>query len=93
MRIARVQRAIRYYAVTFTLAGFSTVAREGVQLTAGFTASVNAEMRVGAIEETVVVTGASPVVDVQNSHSQAVLTNDVLARIPLGSKSSLSLAR
>src|ERR1700730_9881411 len=44
------------YAVTFTLTGFSTVKREGIELTAGFTATVNAEMRVGAIQETITVT-------------------------------------
>jgi hypothetical protein len=53
------------YSVTFTLAGFAGVKREGINLTAGFTASINAEMRVGSIEETVVVSGQSPLVDVQ----------------------------
>src|SRR5204862_5954394 len=50
------------YTVTFTLAGFSTVKREGIELSASFTATVNAELRVGALEETVTVSGASPVV-------------------------------
>src|SRR3989442_13438300 len=54
------------YAVTFTLPGFGTVKREGVELTTGFTATVNAEMKVGSLQETVTVTGASPVVDTQN---------------------------
>src|SRR4029453_10658918 len=54
------------YSVTFTLPGFATVKREGIELTTGFTAAVNAEMRVGSLEETVTVTSASPVVDVQN---------------------------
>jgi len=80
------------YTVTFSLEGFSTIKREGVELSAGFTAAVNAEMQVGGIGETLLVTGASPVVDVQNSRSQQVLTNDVLSRIPLGNKSSMSLA-
>jgi hypothetical protein len=40
------------YAITFTLAGFNTVKREGIELTTGFTAPVNADMRVGAITET-----------------------------------------
>src|SRR5688572_32303334 len=52
------------YAITFGLAGFSSVKREGIELTAGFTATVNAEMRVGAVEETVTVSGASPLIDV-----------------------------
>src|SRR5438093_2339529 len=55
------------YSVTFTLPGFSTFKREGIVLTSGFTAAANAEMPVGGLEETVTVTGASPVVDVQNT--------------------------
>ena len=54
------------YAVTFTLTGFSTVRREGIELPATFTATVNADLRVGALEETITVSGASPVVDTQN---------------------------
>src|SRR5438046_5245370 len=53
------------YSVTFTLPGFSTVKREAVELTGGFTVTVNADLRVGALEETVTVTGASPLVDTQ----------------------------
>src|SRR5690349_4954533 len=49
------------YTVTFTLPGFSTVKREALELAANFTATVNAEMRVGALEETITVSGASPV--------------------------------
>src|SRR3989442_8223444 len=51
------------YTVAFSLAGFATVKREGIELTTGFTAQVNAELRVGSLEETVTVSGASPVVD------------------------------
>src|SRR5262245_59157914 len=54
------------YSVTFTLVGFGTVKREGIELTTGFTATANAEMKVGGLQETVTVTGASPVVDIQN---------------------------
>src|SRR4029079_976122 len=54
------------YEVTFSLPGFSTVKRDGIELTANFTASINAELRVGALTETVTVSGQSPVVDVQN---------------------------
>src|SRR5437660_12769032 len=61
------------YSVTFTLPGFSTVKRDGVELPANFTAPVNAELRVGALEETVTVSGASPVVDVQQAVTQQVL--------------------
>jgi len=50
------------YTVTFTLTGFAAVMREGVTLTSGFTANINAEMQVGTVQETVTVTGATPLV-------------------------------
>ena len=74
------------YAVTFTLPGFTTVIREGLELSAGFTASVNAEMEPGGVEETVTVTGASPVVDVQNTRTQQVLQLEVLEALPSGAR-------
>src|SRR5216117_2363882 len=58
------------YAVTFTLPGFSTVRREGIELTGSFTAAVNAELRVGAVEETITVSGEAPTVDVRNARTQ-----------------------
>jgi Carboxypeptidase regulatory-like domain len=70
------------YKVTFALPGFSTFEREGVELTGSFTATINAEMRVGSLEETVTVTGESPIVDVQSARRQTVLNNDVLKAIP-----------
>src|SRR5207249_2362085 len=70
------------YTVTFTLAGFNTVRRESLELTTGFTANVNAELRVGSLDETITVTGASPVVDVQNVRSQQVLARPVLDALP-----------
>ena len=48
------------YTVTFSLSGFNTFRREGVELTTGFTATVNADLKVGTVEETVTVSGASP---------------------------------
>ncbi|MGE0447084.1 MAG: carboxypeptidase regulatory-like domain-containing protein [Vicinamibacterales bacterium] len=78
------------YTVTFTLPGFATYKREGLELSTGFTATANAEMRVGGLEETVTVTGASPVVDVQNSRVQEVLRADVLDALPTGSKSVMA---
>src|SRR2546426_10650523 len=72
------------YAVTFSLAGFSTLRREGIELTAGFTATVNADMQVGALEETVTVTGASPLVDTQNVRQQKVISNELLEVLPVG---------
>jgi hypothetical protein len=70
------------YTVNFTLTGFSNFRREGVELTGSFTATINAEMKVGALEETVTVTGESPIVDVQSARRQTVLNNDVLKAIP-----------
>src|SRR5688572_17829246 len=55
------------YAVTFSLVGFSTVKREGIELSGSFAATVNADLRVGTVEETITVTGESPVVDIQNT--------------------------
>jgi hypothetical protein len=72
------------YTVTFTLPGFTTVKREGIELVTAFTASVNAEMKVGGVEETIVVTGETPVVDLQGTVAQAVLTRNVLDTIPSG---------
>src|SRR5262245_25628265 len=53
------------YTVTFTLPGFATVKREGLELSAGVTLPLTAELKVGSVQETVTVTGATPVVDVQ----------------------------
>src|SRR5258705_9885999 len=72
------------YTVTFALPGFSTFKREGLELNTGVTAAVNAEMKVGSLEETVTVTGASPVVDVQNVRKQALFTREVIDMLPTG---------
>ena len=66
------------YAVTFTLTGFSSVRQEGIELTGSFTATVNAEMRVGTLAETITVSAESPIVDVQNVTQQRVFTDTVL---------------
>ena len=72
------------YAVTFTLPGFKTVRRDGIELAGSFTATVNAELVVGGVEETITVTGTSPIVDVQNTQRERVMTKDVLDTIPAG---------
>ncbi len=79
------------YSVTFRLAGFSLVVREGVQLSAGFTAPIDAELAVGSLAETIMVTAASPVVDVRSVSQQRSLNREVLDNIPSG-KSLQSLA-
>jgi carboxypeptidase family protein len=70
------------YSVTFTLPGFSTVRREGIELTGTFVATVNGDMRVGALEETITVTGETPIVDVQSVKTQQIVSKDVIAAIP-----------
>jgi hypothetical protein len=70
------------YTVSFTLSGFSVVKREGIELSAGFTATVNAELRVGALQETVTVSGQSPIVDTQNVVQQKVITRTLLDAVP-----------
>src|SRR5207249_6228992 len=72
------------YTVTFTLPGFSTVKRDGIELSGAFTATVNADMRVGAVEETVTVTGETPIVDIQNTVREKSLTHEVIDAIPTG---------
>src|SRR5437667_4907689 len=72
------------YSVTFTLTGFNAFKRDGIELAGSFTATVNAELRVGAVAETVTVTGDAPVVDVQSVTQQTVMAKDVLDSIPTG---------
>src|SRR4051794_36020575 len=62
------------YTVTFTLPGFSTVRHEGIEIQGTFVATVNGEMRVGNVSETVTVTGEAPVVDVQSAQRQRVFS-------------------
>ena len=70
------------YLVTFSLAGFNVFRRDGIELTSGFTATVNAEMQVGALTETITVTGESPIVDTRNARKQTVVTDDLLNVLP-----------
>ncbi len=72
------------YSVTFALSGFNTLKREGIELTAGFAGNVNVQLKVGSLEETVTVSGASPVVDVQNVVRQRLITDEVIEAIPTG---------
>jgi hypothetical protein len=72
------------YTLTATLGGFSAFKREGIELTGSFTATVNVEMRLGAIEQAITVTGESPTVDVQSVGAQRVLDKDVLDALPSG---------
>jgi len=72
------------YNITFRLPGFSTVIREDLVLPGGgFTATVNVELAVGSLEETITVAGDSPVVDIQNVQSNNVMSREELDRIPV----------
>src|SRR4029450_10811948 len=70
------------YKVTFTLTGFSAFQREGIELTGSFTATVNAELRPGALQETITVTGESPIVDTQSARRQLTMSSELLKTIP-----------
>jgi hypothetical protein len=70
------------YTVTFTLTGFSTVKRDGIELSGSFVATVNADMKVGAVEETITVSGETPIVDVQSTRRQTTLTGETVNAIP-----------
>src|SRR5688572_9701520 len=72
------------YSVTFTLPGFNAFKRDGIELAGTFNATVNADMRVGSVEETVTVTGEASVVDVQSVTQQVTMGKDVLDAIPAG---------
>ncbi len=80
------------YAVTFTLAGFTTVRRDGIVLSGSATVSVDAELRVGAVAETVTVTGETPIVDVRSVTRQSVLSADVIDALP-SSRNFVTIAR
>jgi hypothetical protein len=70
------------YSVTFTLTGFSAVKRDGIELTGNFVATVNADLKVGSVAETVTVSGQAPTVDVQSTRTQQTLSKDILAAVP-----------
>src|SRR5262245_14296471 len=72
------------YSVTFTLAGFATVKRDEVRLSGEAIVTLNADMRVGALTETITVTGDAPIVDVQSTTRQQVLSRDVIDSLPTG---------
>ncbi len=72
------------YTVTFTLEGFSSFKRDGIDLPSNFTATVNADMKVGSLEETITVSGQAPVVDVSNATQQTVMNRAVLDAVPTG---------
>ena len=77
------------YTVTFSLEGFSSVKRDGIELPANFTATINGDLKVGSLEETITVSGQSPVVDTSTAVQQQVLSRAVLDAVPTGRSLSL----
>jgi hypothetical protein len=72
------------YEITYTLPGFGTFIRDEIMLQTGFTANIDVELSVGDIQETVTVSGASPVVDIQRVEQQAVMDRQIIDSIPTG---------
>src|SRR5256885_1348921 len=70
------------YSVKVTLPGFTSVQRDGIELTGSVTLTIPIEMKVGTVQETVTVTGASPVVDVQNTKRETVIGADAIQSLP-----------
>ena len=80
------------YTITFTLPGFNTVKREGVTVAGSGNVAVDADLRVGALEETVTVTGEAPVVDTQSITQQRVLNSEMVDALP-SARNYFGLAR
>jgi hypothetical protein len=70
------------YALTFSLDGFQTVRREGIVLRASFTATINIDLKTASLEESVTVTGDSPIVDVRTNVSERSINQELLENIP-----------
>jgi hypothetical protein len=79
------------YTVTFTMPGFKTIKRTGIELVTNVTAPENADMEVGTLEESVTVTGQTPTVDVQTAVSQQVLPQRILDAVPTGGRNIQSV--
>ncbi|HEY1309086.1 MAG TPA: carboxypeptidase regulatory-like domain-containing protein [Vicinamibacterales bacterium] len=72
------------YSVTFSLTGFSSVKREGVEVSPNVTANIDGELKVGAVQETITVTGESPIVDIQSSAQTRTMTDTAFKELPSG---------
>ena len=72
------------YTITFTLKGFSTIKREGLELTSDFTATVNAELKMGAVEQAVTVPAETHFADGQAITTRTVMTRDLMDALPTG---------
>jgi hypothetical protein len=72
------------YIVTFSLEGFAPVRRDAIELPSEFTMTLNAELKVGSLEESITVSGAAPVVDVSTAVHTQVLNREAIDNIPTG---------
>ena len=70
------------YTVTFVLTGFSTIKRDGVELSGSNTTVVDADLKVGAVAETITVTGETPLVDISSTKRESVLDHDTVQSLP-----------
>src|SRR5262249_1304467 len=70
------------YTITFSLPGFSSVKREGLELSGEFTATIDVEMKVGAVAETITVSGEAPVLDVTNAKRERILSSQDISTLP-----------
>ncbi|RPH62071.1 MAG: carboxypeptidase regulatory-like domain-containing protein, partial [Acidobacteria bacterium] len=70
------------YTVTYSLTGFSTVKREAVEVAGVQVITINIDLRVGALEETITVTGETPVVDIQSARRGQVISDDMIKTLP-----------
>jgi hypothetical protein len=70
------------FVVTYELAGFQTVKRENVRLALGFTATLDQVMSIGAMQETVTVSGQAPLVDVKNAATSIDMSAESLEILP-----------
>ena len=73
---------IGVYTVKFDLTGFKTVVSEGIRVTVGFSAQINAQMGVSTVQETITVTGQTPIVDTKETGTKQTFTNELLQSIP-----------
>ena len=70
------------YTLTYTLTGFAAVKRDGVQVTGAGVITINADMKVGDLQETITVTGETPIVDVQSTRRQQTISDETLKAVP-----------
>ena len=72
------------FTVTFGLAGFNTISREGIELSGSLVATVDAELTVGDVTETMVVSGDAPIIDARSVRQQTTMTADIVSSVPTG---------